>query len=129
MGRPDIPSLKPFLLARCERFKHIFYVAGNHCFYAGEYETHLQQLQALDNLNFHDEEAGVEDAFVNDHDTPCVDPVRLWAHGHTHRSTNLMVNSTRLASNQFGYLSENCGFRPNMKIPLYDDGTVNVTDA
>ncbi|CAF2031642.1 unnamed protein product [Rotaria magnacalcarata] len=49
--RPEMPSLKPFLLAQCERFKHIFYVAGNHCFYAGEYETHLQQLQALDNLN------------------------------------------------------------------------------
>ncbi|CAF3660237.1 unnamed protein product [Rotaria socialis] len=76
-----------------------------------------------------DEEAGVEDAFVNDHDTDCADPVRLWVHGHTHRSTDMMVNSTRLASNQFGYMSENCGFQPNMKIPLYDDGTVNVTDS
>ncbi|CAF2112963.1 unnamed protein product [Rotaria magnacalcarata] len=76
-----------------------------------------------------DEEAGVEDAFANDHDTDCMDPVRLWVHGHMHRSTNLMVNSTRLASNQFGYMSENCGFRPNLKIPLYDDGTANVTDA
>ncbi|CAF4616428.1 unnamed protein product, partial [Rotaria socialis] len=59
----------------------------------------------------------------------CADPVRLWVHGHTHRSTDMMVNSTRLASNQFGYMSENCGFQPNMKIPLYDDGTVNVTDS
>ncbi|CAF4936217.1 unnamed protein product, partial [Rotaria socialis] len=30
-----------------------------------------------------DEEAGVEDAFVNDHDTDCADPVCLWVHGHT----------------------------------------------
>ncbi|CAM4939260.1 unnamed protein product [Rotaria socialis] len=51
IGRPDMPSLNAFLLAQCERFKHIFYVAGNHCFYEEEYETRLQQLQALDNIN------------------------------------------------------------------------------
>ncbi|CAF4949250.1 unnamed protein product, partial [Rotaria socialis] len=45
--RPDMPSLKAFLLAQCERFKHSFYVAGNHCFYGGEYETRLQQRQAF----------------------------------------------------------------------------------
>jgi predicted phosphohydrolase len=239
IGRPDVPSLQQFLLAQCERFEHIFYVAGNHCFYEGEYEERLQQLRELDNLNprihflqnksfllpnsvrilgttlwshvpretaskigrclndyrliwvgidtegkdniikkrrritvddtneWHaqqhnwlleeikkarenrehvvvithhapsrhdtcsqeDEEAGIEDAFLNDHDADCVDPVRLWVYGHTHRSTDLIVHSTRVVSNQLGYVSENCGFRPNMRIILYDDGTVTVTDA
>ncbi|CAF0735604.1 unnamed protein product [Adineta steineri] len=238
IGRPDIPSLQRFLLAQCQRFEHIFYVAGNHCFYGGEYENRLQQLRNLDNLDsrihflqnnsyllpnnvrilgttlwshvpqetaltigeclndyrmiwiieetkigdnimkrkrritvddtnkWHaeqhnwllqeiekarenhehviiithhapsrhntclkeDEEAGLEDAFINDHDKDCVDPVRLWVYGHTHRSTDLTVNSTRVVSNQLGYMHENCGFRPNMKIILYDDGTVIVTD-
>src|SRR5579871_1042209 len=48
IGRPDVPSLQAFLLAQCERFEHIFYVAGNHCFYQGEYENRLQQLRQLD---------------------------------------------------------------------------------
>jgi hypothetical protein len=39
--------------------------------------------------------AGVEDAFINDHD---VDPVRLWVYGHTHQSDHLIVNSTRVVS-------------------------------
>ena len=69
------------------------------------------------------------DAFVNDHDTDCVDPVRLWVYGHTHRSTDLLVNSTKVVSNQLGYFGEKCGFRLNMKITLYDDGTVTVTDS
>jgi predicted phosphohydrolase len=238
IGRPDVPSLQTFLLAQCQRFEHIFYVAGNHCFYEGEYENRLQQLQELDNLDPHihflqnksyllpdsvrilgttlwshvppqtaseigrclndyccistmvenkvgnseiktrpitvddtnkwhsqqhawllqeiqkarenrehvvvithhapsrrdtclkeDEEAGLEDAFVNDHDADCVDPVRLWVYGHTHRSTDLIVNSTRVVSNQRGYAWENCGFRPNMRITLYDDGSVTVTDS
>jgi predicted phosphodiesterase len=231
IGRPDIPSLQRFLLAQCERFEHIFYVAGNHCFYEGEYEDRLEQLRQLDNLHPHihflqsksyllpnkvrilgttlwsyvppekadeiarrlndyrciwnvvdtesktrrritvedtnkwhdqqhawlleeikkarengehvviithhapsrrdtcsleDEEAGIEDAFINDHDADCVDPVRLWIYGHTHRSTDLKINSTRIISNQLGYSWENCGFRPNMKINLYDDGTITV---
>jgi hypothetical protein len=50
-------------------------------------------------------------------------------YGHTHRSTDLVVNSTRVVSNQVGYAHENCGFRPNMRITLYDDGTITVTDA
>jgi predicted phosphodiesterase len=237
IGRPDVPSLQTFLLAQCQRFEHIFYVAGNHCFYEGEYETRLQQLRELDNLNprihflqnksyllpnnvrilgttlwshippetalriggchsdyryistvvekkegdnqiktrpitvddtneWHaqqhawllqeikkarenqehviiithhapsrrdtcseeDEEAGTEDAYINDHDADCVDPVRLWVYGHTHRSTDLTVNTARVVSNQFGYAGENCGFRPNMRITLYDDGAVTVTD-
>ena len=239
IGRPDIPSLKTSLLAQCQNFKHIFYVAGNHCFYEGEYETRLQQLREFDNLNprihflqnrsyllpnsvrilgttlwshvpretaskigrclndyryisivdendggssktkkrrritvddtnewhaqqhawlleeiqkerekqkhvivithhapsrrdtcsVEDEEYGVEDAFVNDHDTDCVDPVCLWVYGHTHRSTDLIVNCTRVVSNQVGYVHENCEFRPNMRITLYDDGIITVTDA
>lgn len=237
IGRPDIPSLQKFLLSQCERFEHIFYVAGNHCFYEGEYETRLEQLQQLDNLNprihflqnksyllpnnvrilgtilwshvpprtapligrclndYHlistvikndteneeiktrqitvddtnqwhdeqhawlleeikksrkngehvvvithhapsrrdtcseeDEESGLMDAFVNDHDEDCKDPLRLWLYGHTHRSTDLIINSTRIVSNQRGYQWENCGFRPNMKISLFDDGTITVTD-
>ena len=239
IGRPDIPSLQTFLLAQCQRFEHIFYVAGNHCFYEGEYENRLQQLRELDNLDPHihflqnksyllpnsvrilgttlwshiphetaskigqcyadydfistviekevgdnkmktqrqitvddtnewhaqqhgwllqeiqkarenrehvviithhapsrhetcskpDEEDGVEDAYINDHDADCVDPVRLWVYGHTHRSTDLIVNSTRIVSNQLGYAGQNCGFRPNMRITLFDDGTVTVTDV
>jgi hypothetical protein len=236
IGRPDVPSLQTFLLAQCQRFEHIFYVAGNHCFYEGEYETRLQQLRELDNLDprihflqnksyllpnsvrilgttlwshvppqtaskiglrlndyryistvdekkeggsqiktrpitvddtnkWHDqqhawllqeiqkarenrehvviithhapsrrdtcleEDEDLEDAFVNDHDIDCVDPVRLWVHGHTHRSTDLTINSTRVVSNQRGYPWENAGFRPNMKITLYDDGAVTVTDS
>lgn len=237
IGRPDVPSLQTFLLAQCERFEHIFYVAGNHCFYEGIYETRLEQLQEFDNLDarihflqnksyllpnnvrilgttlwshvpsqtaleigrslndyycistmiekieddteiktrritvddtnkWHaqqhawileeikkarknrehiviithhaptrqntcseeDEEAGIEDAFINDHDADCMDPVRLWVYGHTHRSTDLIVNATRIVSNQHGYSGEKCGFRPNMKISLYDDGAVTVTD-
>jgi hypothetical protein len=42
--RPHVPSLKIFLLGQCQRFEHIFYVAGNHCFYEREYESRLQQL-------------------------------------------------------------------------------------
>ena len=238
IGRPDKPSLQTFLLAQCQKFEHIFYVAGNHCFYGGEYEDRLQQLREFNNLDprihflqndsyllpnkvrilgttlwshvpeqtaskigrsvndyyqiktlveknvesrntrkkrrisvddtneWHaeqhawllqetqkarenkehviiithhapirrdtcskeDEEFGLMDAFVNDHDTDCVDPIRLWVYGHTHRSTDLSVNSTRVVSNQLGYASEKCGFRPNMKITLYDDGSVTVTD-
>jgi predicted phosphodiesterase len=236
IGRPDIPSLQAFLLAQCKRFEHIFYVAGNHCFYGGEYHNRLRQLRALDQLDprihflhkqsylmpnnvrivgttlwshvpqqtatkigrsvndyyqiravdktavgdvrsivprritvdhtnaWHaeqhawlleevekarqsgehvviithhapsrrdtcseeDAEAGLEDAFVNDHDANCVDPVRLWVYGHTHRSTELKINSTKVVSNQLGYANENCGFRPNMKIVLYADATVAV---
>jgi hypothetical protein len=72
--------------------------------------------------------AGVEDAFINDHDANCVDPVRLWIYGHIHQSTDLTINSTRIVSNQFRYGHANSGFRPNMRITLYDDGTVTVTD-
>jgi len=50
IGRPDIPSLQTFLLAQCQKFEHIFYVAGNHCFYEGEYQNRLEQLQELDKL-------------------------------------------------------------------------------
>ena len=53
IGRPDIPSLQKFLLDQCERFEHIFYVAGNHCFYEGKYEERLEQLQQLNNLHPH----------------------------------------------------------------------------
>jgi hypothetical protein len=73
-------------------------------------------------------EAGVEDAFINDHDVDCVDPVRLWVYGHTHQSNDLIINSTRIVSNQFGHGHHNSGFRPNMRITLYDDGTVTVID-
>ncbi len=41
IGRPDIPSLKKFLLAQCERFEDICFVLGNPCFYQGEYEDRL----------------------------------------------------------------------------------------
>ena len=74
------------------------------------------------------EEAGIQDAFINDHDADCVDPVRLWVYGHTHRSTDFIVNSTRVVSNQVGYTWENTGFRSNMRITLYDDGAVTVID-
>ncbi|CAF1024170.1 unnamed protein product [Rotaria magnacalcarata] len=235
--RPDVPSLQTFLLTLCQRFEHIFFVTGNHCFYQGEYEGRLQQLPELDKLNsrihflhnksyrlrnsvrilgttlwtyvpresaskigrclndyslisirvekkdgkstrkrritvedtnewhaqqlawlrekmekarnngehvviithhapcrhhtcsIEDEESGLMDAFVNDHDTDCVDPVRLWVYGHTHRSTDLTVSSTRIVSNQRGYVHENCRFRPNMKITLYDDRTIDVIDS
>ena len=231
IGRPDIPSLQKFLLDQCERFEHIFYVAGNHCFYEGKYEERLEQLEQLNNLHPHihflhnqsyllsnkvrilgttlwsyvppekakqigrclndyhqistpvdgqtprritiedtnkwheqqhswlveqiqksrengehvvvithhapsrrdtcskeDEEGGLTDAWVNDHDDDCVDPVRLWFYGHTHLSTDLKINSTRVISNQLGYPWEKCGFRPNMKVNLYEDGTVTIID-
>ncbi|CAF0751974.1 unnamed protein product [Adineta ricciae] len=234
IGRPDLPSLQKFLLVQCQRFEHIFYVAGNHCFYEGEYETRLQQLQELNNLHPHihflhnqsyllpfnvrilgttlwshvsEEKASaigvllndyhhiwtrgeklegdatiqtrrlitvddtnrwhaqqhawlleeiskarknrehvviithhapsrhhtlpkynvdldIDDAFVNDHDADCVDPVRLWMYGHTHASTDLIIKSTRVVSNQLGYAHETTGFRPNLRITLYDDGAV-----
>jgi hypothetical protein len=82
-----------------------------------------------DTCSREDKEAGVEDSFVNDHDADCVDPVRLWVYRHTHRSTDLTINSTRIVSNQLGYAWETCGFRPNMRITLYDDGAVTVTDS
>ena len=239
IGRPDIPTLQTFLINQCERFEHIFYVAGNHCFYHGEYEDRLQQLRELNHLHprlhflhndsyllpnnvrilgtilwshippetaskigqnmidyriisvmdeqevegkkvkiprpitvddtnaWHaeqhawlvqetekaqdrgehvviithhapsrrdtcskeDEEAGMEDAYINDHDASCTHPVRLWIYGHTHRPTDMYVNSTRVVSNPYGYSWEKCGFRPNMKITLYDDDTVVVTDT
>ena len=40
IGRPDIPSLQKFLLDQCQRFEHIFYVAGNHCFYEENLHDH-----------------------------------------------------------------------------------------
>jgi hypothetical protein len=231
IGRPDIQSLQEFLLAQCERFEHIFYVAGNHCFYEGIYEERLEQLQQLDNLHPHihflhnksyilpnkvrvlgttlwshvspenadeirlglsdyhyistlvdnqtpclitvedtnkwheqqhawlleeiekarendehvvvithhapsrhgtcskrHEGSALTEAFVNDHDADCVDPVRLWFYGHTHLSTDLKLNSTRVISNQLGYSNQDSGFRPNMKVNLHEDGTVTVTD-
>jgi hypothetical protein len=39
IGRPDISSLKRFLLAQYKRFEYVFYVTRNHCFYEDEYET------------------------------------------------------------------------------------------
>lgn len=234
IGRPDVSSLQTFLLAQCERFEHIFYVAGNHCYYQGAYEERLQQLYELNKLNprihflngdsyllpnnvrilgttlwshipketaehiekthpdyrriereyeengtkirrnltVHDTnhwhveqhswilheiekarqnhehviiithhapsrrdtclqediDLGHEHAYINDLETECVDPVRIWAYGHTHRSTDMTVNTTRILSNQLGYVGENCGYRPNMRISLYDDGTVVVHD-
>ena len=82
-----------------------------------------------DTCSEEDEQSGLMDAFVNDHDADCKDPVRLWFYGHTHRSTDLTINSTRVISNQLGYTHEKCGFRPNMKISLCDDGTIIVTDS
>ncbi|CAF3466695.1 unnamed protein product [Rotaria socialis] len=82
-----------------------------------------------DTCSTEDEESDLMDAFVNDHDTDCVDPVRLWVYGHTHWSTDLIMNSTRIVSNQCGYAHENCGFRPNMKITLYDDRPIDVIDS
>ncbi|CAF1028242.1 unnamed protein product [Adineta ricciae] len=76
-----------------------------------------------------DAESGVAGAFVNDHDEDCQDHVRLWVYGHTHRSTNLMINSTKVFSNHRGYVHETCGFRPNMKINLFNNGTITVTDS
>jgi len=81
-----------------------------------------------DTCSKEDEESGLMDAWVNDHDDDCVDPVRLWFYGHTHRSTDLKINSIRVISNQLGYPWEKCGFRPNMKVNLYEDGTVTITD-
>ncbi|CAF0868924.1 unnamed protein product [Adineta ricciae] len=234
IGRPDIASLEKYLLIQCQRFEHIFYVAGNHCFYEGEYEDRLEQLYRLNNLDsrihflqsdtyllpnkirilgtilwshipeetashiekthadyrriervceenrvrfrrkltvndtnqWHtqqhfwllqeidrarqnhehviiithhapsrrdtclqaDIDIGHEHAYINDLEAECLDPVRLWVYGHTHRSTDMLINSTRVVSNQLGYQGENCGYRPNMCICLYDDGTVIVND-
>ena len=239
IGRPDILSLQKFLLAQCQRFEHIFYVAGNHCFYEGEYEDRLRQLRQLASLDprihflhkntyllpnkvrilgatlwthiplktalkiggehydyraisvtdkskmsdqtvkitrpltvndtnkWHAEEhawllqeiekarindehvviithhapsrrdtcseddkmLGHEDAYVNDHEADCVDPVRLWMYGHTHLSLEMTVNSTKIISNQYGYEGDVSTFRPNMQITLYDDKNVTVTDS
>ena len=74
------------------------------------------------------QQSGFADAFFNDREADCVDPLRLWVYGHTHRSADVTINSTRVVSNQVGYLGQDCGFRPNMKITLYDDGTVTVTE-
>jgi predicted phosphohydrolase len=230
IGRPDISSLQRFLLAQCERFEHIFFIAGNHCFYQGEYENRLEQLRQLDNLHPHihflqnktyllpnklrilgttfwtyvppkqadaysqrlndyhyistivDNEGEksqrvitVDDtnkwhdqqhtwlaqeikkaqrngehviiithhppsrhdirlleykisAFTSYHLADCENPVRLWIYGHTHKSNDYKINSIRLISNQRGYPGENCGFRPNMKINLYDDGNITIHD-
>ena len=48
---------------------------------------------------------------------------------HTQLSLEMTVNSTKVVSNQYGYEGNECGFRPNMQITLYDDKTVTVTDA
>jgi predicted phosphodiesterase len=199
IGRPDISSLQRFLLAQCQRFEHIFYVAGNHCFYGGEYEDRLEQLRQLDNLHPHihflqnktyllpnkvrilgttfwtyvppekadafsqrlndyryistivdNEGEKTQHAIVITHHPPsrrdirlleykisaftsyhladCENPVRLWIYGHTHKSNDYKINSIRLISNQRGYPGENCGFKPNMKINLYDDGNITIDD-
>jgi hypothetical protein len=83
-----------------------FYVAGNHCFYQGEYKNRIHFLQKKSYLlpnSFHilgttlwshhapsrrdtclenDEAADVESPFINDHDTDFVDPIRLWVYEH-----------------------------------------------
>lgn len=227
IGRPDIPSLQAFLLGQCQKFEHIFFVAGNHCFYQGEYEDRLKQLQQLDNLHPHihflhnksyllpnkvrilgttfwqyvppekadrhsqrlndyryistivnDEGENTERVITVDdtnkwheqqhtwlvqqikearengehviiitHHPPSINdirsleykikkhrqadsenPVRLWIYGHTHKSNDNQRNSIRLLSNQRGYPGEHCGFNPNMKINLYDDGNIIIDD-
>lgn len=73
-----------------------------------------------------DEDAGLEHAYVNDLHHLFQHPVRLWCYGHTHRSTNFILNSTRIISNQLGTQGESCGFKPNMKITLWSDGSSQV---
>ena len=73
-----------------------------------------------------DEDAGLEDAYINDLHHLCDHPVRIWFYGHTHRSTDFIVNSTRIVSNQLGTYGEYCGFKPNMKITLFHDGSSQV---
>ena len=73
-----------------------------------------------------DEDAGVQDAYINDHHSLCQHPIRLSCYRHTHRSTNFFVNSTRIISNQLASFRESCGFKPNMKITLFNDGSSHV---
>ena len=42
-------------------------------------------------------------------------PVKVWAFGHTHFSSDQMINGTRVVSNQLGYcrMQEPAGFQPN----------------
>lgn len=45
-------------------------------------------------------------------------PVDLWIHGHTHRSVDYQIGSTRIVSNQRGYPGEDTGFDPACVVTL-----------
>jgi hypothetical protein len=53
----------------------------------------------------------------------------LWVYGHTYQSADLSVNCTRTVSDPLGFVGENCGFRPSIRITLYDNASVTVTGA
>lgn len=44
--------------------------------------------------------------------------VVAWVHGHSHKSRDIVVNGTRVVSNQRGYLDEKTGFDPKFTFEL-----------
>jgi len=45
--------------------------------------------------------------------------VKLWIHGHTHRSVDYIINGTRIVSNQRGYPEQSrTGFQPGMVLEV-----------
>lgn len=50
--------------------------------------------------------SAVSDAFVNHLDSFIIGhpQIKLWIHGHTHNSTDMMIGTTHVVSNQLGYV-------------------------
>lgn len=53
----------------------------------------------------HPEAAGIEEICYDDLEWMMEDPVVVWGFGHTHWSSDNIINSTRVVSNQCGYIT------------------------
>jgi DNA repair exonuclease SbcCD nuclease subunit len=57
-------------------------------------------------------------AFATDMEHMMGEPVALWCFGHTHHSSDQIINGTRVVSNQRGYGGERSGFDAGFVIEL-----------
>ena len=56
-------------------------------------------------------------SFASDLD-PLMGKARLWIHGHTHASSDYVVNGTRVICNPKGYRNENPDFQPRLVVEI-----------
>ena len=67
IGRPGKSSLEDFLGSMASKFKHVFFIAGNHEFYRCEYHKAKQDMNEIcdkfDNISFLDRNIHIIDNF------------------------------------------------------------------